>query len=317
MAQHVEVIDVAPRDGLQNERNPVSTGQKLGLIEKLVGAGVTAIQATSFVDPKRVPQMADAETVAQGLSRFPGVRFSALILNFKGYERAVASGFRQIDFVVAVSDTFNRRNANRSVAESLQILDQVSRAAARDDVAVCIGIATSFHCPFEGRISAAQLARVVKSAREHGPWRVGVADTTGMAFPDQIEQSIVVLGKEAGVAPAEIILHFHDTYGRGLSNTLAGIKAGVRAFETAVGGLGGCPFCPGATGNLATEDLVAFVEGLGYSTGINMEKLLDAAETANGFTAVPYQGHLLRALRHGAVARAKPAEVSAPVGGGR
>jgi len=299
MAEKVKVVDVTARDGLQNEPKPVSTRDKLALIEKLIHAGVTNIQATSFVHPKWVPQMADAEDVAAGLHKFSGVTFSALVPNLKGYERALAAGIRHMEFVIAASETFNRKNLNRSMAESLQLLEQATRLAERDGVVLRAGFSTCFHCPYEGRISSQAVVNAVRAAREIGPWGVAVCDTDGMAFPDQVKETVGRLLSELKMNAEDLVLHFHDTYGRGLANTLAGLESGVRVFDSSTAGLGGCPYCPGASGNLATEDLVDFLEGMGYSTGIDLEKLLDAAEFACRFSSRPYQGHLLRGRRAG------------------
>jgi hydroxymethylglutaryl-CoA lyase len=297
MRENVKVVDVTARDGLQNEPKPVSTREKLALIEKLVRAGVSDIQATSFVHPKWVPQMADAEAVAAGLAQFRGVRFSALVPNLKGYERAVAAGIRHMEFVIAASETFNRKNLNRSMAESLELLRECSRFAKRDGVELRVGFSTCFHCPFEGRISSEVVVNAVRAAREIAPWRVAICDTDGMGFPDQVKETVGRLVSELKMDPRDVVLHFHDTYGRGLANTLAGLESGVREFDASTAGLGGCPYCPGASGNLATEDLVDFLAGMGYETGIDLEKLLDAAEFACRFSSRPYQGHLLRARR--------------------
>src|SRR5579863_9276437 len=256
MRENVKVVDVTARDGLQNEPKPVSTLDKLALIEKLVRAGVSDIQATSFVHPKWVPQMADAEDVAAGLSQFPGVTFSALVPNIKGYERAVAAGIRHMEFVIAASETFNRKNLNRSMAESLQLLKETTRLAERDGVVLRVGFSTCFHCPFEGRISSQAVVDAVRAAREIAPWRIAVCDTDGMGFPDQVKETVGRVIGELQMNPRDLVLHFHDTYGRGLANTLAGIECGVREFDASTAGLGGCPYCPGASGNLATEDLV-------------------------------------------------------------
>ena len=300
MREKVKVVDVTARDGLQNEPKPVSTQEKLALIDKLVQAGVTDIQTTSFVHPKWVPQMADAEAVAAGLGKYSGIKFSALVPNMKGYERAVAAGIRHMEFVIAASETFNRKNLNRSMAESLLLLEQTTKLALRDGVELRAGFSTCFHCPFEGRISSQAVVNAARAAREIHPWRIAVCDTDGMAFPDQVKETVNQLVRDLKMSPKEIVLHFHDTYGRGLANTLAGLQAGVREFDSCTAGLGGCPYCPGASGNLATEDLVDFLEGMGYDTGINMEKLLDAAEFASHFSSRPYQGHLLRVRRAGA-----------------
>jgi len=300
MRGNVSVVDVTLRDGFQNEPKPVSTRDKLRLAEKLVQAGIKEIQATSFVHPRWVPQMADAEAVAAGLGKFPGVKFSALVPNLKGYDRAVAAGILHHEFVMSASDTFNHKNLNRSIAESLDLLNEVTPRAEQDGVEIRVGIATSFHCPLEGTISSSALLAVVKAVPERCQWRIGIADTDGMAFPDQVTEGISVLREDLKLPPEDIALHFHDTYGRGLSNALAGLTAGVREFDATTAGLGGCPYCPGASGNLATEDLVDFLHGMGFETGIDLEKLLDAAEFAIQFSARPYQGHLLRAHRAGA-----------------
>ena len=308
MGDFVRIVDVTPRDGLQNEREPVSTGDKLLLIEKLAAAGISEIQATSFVHPRWVPQMADAEAVAAELKRFPGVRFSALVPNIKGYDRALAAGFRYLEFVIAASDTFNHKNLNRSTAESLELLSAVTKLAEKDGVEIRVGFSTAFHCPFEGKIGARAVVELLRATRERSPWRVAICDTNGMAYPDQVKEVLALAKEELKMAPAELALHFHDTYGRGLANTLAGLEGGVREFDATAAGLGGCPYCPGASGNLATEDLVAFLEGMGFETHIDLEKLLDAAEFANRFTARPYQGHLLLAKRVGACSVKPPQE---------
>jgi hydroxymethylglutaryl-CoA lyase len=172
--------------------------------------------------------------------------------------------------------------------------------AERDGVVLRVGFSTCFHCPFEGRISSHAVLSAVRAAREIGPWRIALCDTDGMAFPDQVKETVGRLLSELKISREDLVLHFHDTYGRGLANTLAGLQAGIREFDSATAGLGGCPYCPGASGNLATEDLVDFLEGMGYDTGIHLEKLLDAAEFACRFSSRPYQGHLLRARRAGA-----------------
>jgi hydroxymethylglutaryl-CoA lyase len=300
MGDRVRVVDVTPRDGLQNENDLVSTHDKLLLIEKLAFAGIAEIQATSFVHPSWVPQMADAEAVAAGLHRFSRVRFSALVPNLKGYERAVAAGIRSMEFVIAASDTFNHKNLNRSTAESLALLSEVTALAEKEGVEIRVGFSTAFHCPFEGRIPGLAVIDLLRATRERSPWRVAICDTNGMAYPDQVKEVLALAKDELKLPPTQLALHFHDTYGRGLANTLAGLEAGVREFDSTTAGLGGCPYCPGASGNLATEDLVAFLGGMGYETGIDLDKLLDAAEFAHRFTTRAYQGHLLLAKRAGA-----------------
>lgn len=310
MSKHVRIEDVTPRDGLQNEANTVPTAQKLLLIRKLAAAGLKRIQATSFVHPKWVPQLADAEELASQLSSIPDVQFSALVPNLKGYQRAVAAGIRYLEFVLSASESFNRRNLNRSLKESLDLLAEVTGMAKADGVTLRVGVSVAFHCPFEGRISAPTLVSLANSCRKIHPWHLAICDTDGMAYPDQVRDAVRVLRKELHLKPEELALHFHDTYGRGLVNAMAGVEEGVREFDSTTAGLGGCPYCPGASGNLATEDLVAFLHGMGYETGVDLEKLLDAAEFALPFSSRPYQGHLLRAMRPGTCQSAVPVSSS-------
>ncbi len=302
--KRVQIVDVALRDGLQNERKDVSTGQKLALLEKLVDAGVSSIQVGSFVNPKLVPRMADIETLASHLDKYSGVNFCALILNTRGFERALAAGFRRMEFVLAVSDTFNLRNANRSASDSLKFLEEISPVAMREDITVRLGLATSFHCPFEGRTPVSAVVHRAHQVRNSGPWKLVLGDTDGMCYPDQVRDTVTALRNNANVPPEDLVLHLHDTYGRALANAFAGLNVGIRTFDGAAGGLGGCPFCPGASGNVATEDLVTFFEGLGYRTGIDLDKLLDAAELSLSYSSRPYEGHILRARRPAAVGAA-------------
>jgi hydroxymethylglutaryl-CoA lyase len=245
--------------------------------------------------------MADIETLAACLSDYPGVNFCALILNTRGFERALAAGFRRVEFVLSVSETFNVRNSNRASADSLRHLEEISAVALREHVTVRVGLATSFHCPFEGRTPVSAVIHRARQVRTTGPWRMVLGDTDGMCFPYQVKETVAALEAEVAVQAEDLILHFHDTYGRALANALAGLKAGIRTFDGATGGLGGCPFCPGASGNVATEDLVTFFDGLGYATGIDIDKLLDAAEISLSYSSRPYEGHILRARRPAAI----------------
>jgi len=301
LAQHsgvsVEITDVALRDGLQNEHSFVTTENKLQLMQRLVTAGLQFIQATSFVNPEKVPALADAEQVAAGLHRFPQCTFSALIANLKGYERACRAGVSHLHFMVSASEEGNRRNVNRSQAESLMVLEGISKLSKRDSISLEVGIARSFHCPFAGTTPVQKVVEIAQVVRQLGDFPISLGDADGMAFPDQVAEAINALDADAGIPPHSLKLHFHDTYGRALANVLVGLQRGVRKFDASVGGLGGCPFSPGSSGNVATEDLVAFLHGQGYSTGVQLEKLLDAAEFAVQFSSREYQGHLLRAIR--------------------
>jgi len=297
MNNRVNIVDVAARDGLQNEPRLVSTEDKLALITKLAEAGLKDIQATGFVHPRWVPQMADAEILARSFHELEGARFTALIPDLRGYERAVASDVRHMEFVMAVSETYSRKKLNRTLAESVELLSSLTQAAMRDGVTVRISVSTSFHCPFEGEISTEDLVATVRAVRGVSPWRLAICDTDGMAYPAQVRDAVTQITAELKLAPTELTLHLHDTYGRGLANALAGLDCGIREFDASAGGLGGCSYCPGASGNLATEDLVAFLHGMGFETGIDFEKLLEAAELASRFTQREYQGHLLRMHR--------------------
>jgi hydroxymethylglutaryl-CoA lyase len=267
----VSVREVAPRDGLQNEA-PIPTAAKIQLIDALSGTGVQRIEAVSFVHPKAIPQMADADEVWAGITRNPRVRYSALIPNSRGAQRAIGAGFREIEVVVSASDTHNRRNLNRSTAESLDdiaaLIPLVHDAGATLEVIV----ATSFGCPFEGDIDPERVATIVARVRGDGADRIAFGDTTGMATPRRVRDLL------AAVRPD--LLHFHDTRGTGLANVLTALELGVTEFDASVGGIGGCPYAPGASGNIATEELVHMLDDMGIVTGIDLDALIKVAELA-------------------------------------
>ena len=267
----VSVREVAPRDGLQNEA-PIPTAAKIQLIDALSGTGVQRIEAVSFVHPKVIPQMADADDVWAGITRNARVRYSALIPNSRGAQRAIGAGFREIEVVVSASDTHNRRNLNRSTAESLDdiaaLIPLVHDAGATLEVIV----ATSFGCPFEGDIDPERVAAIVARVRGDGADRIAFGDTTGMATPRRVRD---LLG---AVRPD--LLHFHDTRGTGLANVLTALEHGVTEFDASVGGIGGCPYAPGASGNIATEELVHMLDDMGVVTGIDLDALIKVAELA-------------------------------------
>jgi hydroxymethylglutaryl-CoA lyase len=267
----VSVREVAPRDGLQNEA-PIPTAAKIQLIDALSGTGVQRIEAVSFVHPKAIPQMADADDVWAGITRNPRVRYSALIPNSRGAQRAIGAGFREIEVVVSASDTHNRRNLNRSTAESLDdiaaLIPLVHDAGATLEVIV----ATSFGCPFEGDVDPERVAAIVARVRGDGADRIAFGDTTGMATPRRVRDLL------AAVRPD--LLHFHDTRGTGLANVLTALELGVTEFDASVGGIGGCPYAPGASGNIATEELVHMLDDMGIVTGIDLDALIKVAELA-------------------------------------
>ncbi len=286
MSTAISIREVAPRDGLQNEE-PLPTDDKVRLIDALSRTGVTRIEAVSFVHPKAIPQMADADEVWTRAWHNPDIRYSALIPNTRGAQRAIAAGFREIEVVVSASDTHNRRNLNRSTGESLDdiaaLIPLVHGAGATLEVIV----ATSFGCPFEGDIAPERVAGIVERVRADGADRVAFGDTTGMATPRRVRDLLSEVRPE--------LLHFHDTRGTGLANVLTALELGVTEFDASVGGIGGCPYAPGASGNIATEELVHMLEDMGLSTGVDLESLIGKAGMAEGLLGRTLPSGVLRA----------------------
>ncbi|WP_433723421.1 hydroxymethylglutaryl-CoA lyase [Actinoplanes sp. CA-051413] len=282
----VSIREVAPRDGLQNEE-PIPTGNKVRLIDALSGTGVRRIEAVSFVHPRAIPQMADADEVWARAWHNPDVRYSALIPNTRGAERAIAAGFREIEVVVSASDTHNRRNLNRSTDESLDditgLIPLIHAAGAKLEVIV----ATSFGCPFEGDIDPKRVASIVERVRADGADRIAFGDTTGMATPRRVRDLLTEVRPD--------LLHFHNTRGTGLANVLTALELGVTEFDASVGGIGGCPYAPGASGNIATEELVHMLEDMGIRTGIDLDKLIAVAELAEDLLGRTLPSGVLRA----------------------
>ncbi len=271
----VTVVEVGPRDGLQNEPAVIAADDKIAFIERLAAAGETAIEAASFVDPRWVPQMADAERVMAGIARRPGVRYPALVPNMAGLERALAAGVTEVAVFAAASETFSRRNINRTIDQSLDVYREVAARAIAAGVRVRGYVSTAFGCPFEGAVAPARVARVAAALVEMGAFEVAVSDTIGIAHPGQVPQVIAAVA--ASVPLERLALHFHDTRGTALANVLTALGLGVAVFDASAGGLGGCPYAPGATGNLATEDLVYMLQGLDIDTGIDLPALLEAS----------------------------------------
>jgi hydroxymethylglutaryl-CoA lyase len=282
----VSIREVAPRDGLQNEE-PIPTDNKVRLIDALSGTGVRRIEAVSFVHPRAIPQMADADEVWARAWHNPDVRYSALIPNTRGAERAIAAGFREIEVVVSASDTHNRRNLNRSTDESLDditgLIPLIHAAGAKLEVIV----ATSFGCPFEGDIDPKRVASIVERVRADGADRIAFGDTTGMATPRRVRDLLTEVRPD--------LLHFHNTRGTGLANVLTALELGVAEFDASVGGIGGCPYAPGASGNIATEELVHMLEDMGIRTGIDLDKLIAVAELAEDLLGRTLPSGVLRA----------------------
>jgi hydroxymethylglutaryl-CoA lyase len=272
--QAVTVVEVGPRDGLQNESTTLSTAAKVTFIDRLSDTGLPAIEVTAFVSPRWVPQMADAAEVAATITRRAGVRYRALVPNLRGLERAVEAGIGEIAVVAGVSETFNRKNVNQGVDESLAEYARLCERAAALRVPVRGYLSTAFGCPYEGAVSLEAVVRRTRQLLEMGVFEVAVSDTIGVAHPGQVMAVLEALS--ASVPIERLALHFHDTLGTALANVLAGLTCGVRTFDASAAGLGGCPYAPGAAGNLATDDLVYVLDGLGMQTGISAERLAEA-----------------------------------------
>lgn len=278
MTDRVEIYEVGPRDGLQNEARMIPTAQKIALIDLLSQAGFRRIEAASFVSPYRVPQMADAAEVMAGLTRRPGVRFSALIPNIKGLERALAADADEVAVFASASESFSRENLNCSIADSLERYSSVCDAARVTGMPVRGYVSCVTDCPFEGPVAPDAVARVAGSLAAMGCAEISLGDTIGRGTPDTVAAMLrAVLGV---LAPDMLAGHFHDTGGRALENIEVSLGFGLRVFDASVGGLGGCPFAPGASGNVATESVIARLEDLGFHTGINMNHVMQAAEMA-------------------------------------
>ena len=270
----VKIVDVGPRDGLQNEKQPVPAAVKIELVQRLQSAGLTEIEVTSYVSPKWVPQMADNHEVMSGIQRQPGVRYSVLTPNMKGFEAALADRPDEIVVFGAASEAFSLKNINCSIAESIERFAPVVEAARAKGIYVRGAMSCAVGCPYEGDIAPERVAYLAGLMKGIGVQHVGVADTIGVGTPRKVQAAI-----EAALQHYElndVSGHFHDTYGQALANTLAALELGVWQYDTSVAGLGGCPYAKGATGNVATEDVVYMLQGMGIDTGIDLNKLVDA-----------------------------------------
>ena len=277
----VKLLDVGPRDGLQNEKSPVPAAVKIELVHRLQDAGLTEIEVTSYVSPKWVPQMADNHEVMSGIERRPGVRYSVLTPNLKGYEAALIDKPDEIAVFGAASEAFSQKNINCSIAESIERFAPVVQAALAAGIKVRGAMSCTVGCPYEGDIAPERVAYLAGLMKGIGVQRVDVADTIGVGTPLKVKKAI-----EAALTHydlAHVSGHFHDTYGQALSNTLAALEMGVWNFQSSVAGLGGCPYAKGATGNVATEDVVYLLHGMGIETGIDLDKLVDAGKFISDF----------------------------------
>jgi len=292
LPERISVREVGPRDGLQNE-SPVPTDGKVELLDALSCTGVGRIEAVSFVHPKAIPQMADADEVWRRATRHPDVRYSALVPNLRGAQRALDAGFTEVEAVLSASDTHNRKNINRSTAASLDAIAELIDTVHARGATCQVVVATAFGCPYEGEVAVSRVVEVAQRAVRDGADSLSFGDTTGMATPTRVTR---LVGEVRSAVPGTSLnLHFHNTRGTGLANVLAALQLGVDDFDASVGGLGGCPYAPGASGNIATEELVHMVEDMGVGTGVDLQAMIDAARVAESVVGRELPSQVLRA----------------------
>lgn len=287
----VEIVEVSPRDGIQSEQKILSVDTKLALIARAIDAGARRLEVTSFVNPKRVPQMADAAELAARLPRGKA-RYIGLALNLKGFERAAEAGLDEVNFVTVASDTFCRRNQGTDTDQNLRVWSEVA-TAARGRIAAGITVGAAFGCPFEGEVPLARLLRVIEAAMAKDPFELALADTIGVATPRDVAERVAAV--RAAFPDVPLRLHLHNTRNTGIANAWAGLLAGVRIFDASLGGVGGCPFAPRATGNIATEDLVYMFERAGVGTGMDLAAAIEAAAWLEAELGHPVPGMVMKA----------------------
>ena len=291
----LHIHEVVTRDGFQMEPRFVPTEKKIALINALSLTGLAKIEVTSFVSPKAIPMLADAEAVMAGITRQPGVKYVTLIANAKGVDRAVAAKVDEVVLVVSISESHNRANVRRSVGASFEGFAEIKRALEGTGIGIAAGMATTFGCPFEGFQPLDRILGAIQRFVDLGITNLGLADTTGMGNPKQILE--ICQAARAKFPQVEFALHFHNTRGMGLANVLSGLQAGVRRYESSLGGLGGCPYAPGASGNICTEDLVHMLEAMGHDTGVDLTKLLDASRLLRKTVEHELPGQVVKAGR--------------------
>lgn len=274
MSKSVEIIEVSPRDGIQNEKTLLTTAEKLELINRAIDAGASRIEVTSFVNPKKVPQMADADEIAAALPRNSPAKTIGLALNKRGFERACNAGLDEANYVVVASDTFGQRNQGATTDQCIQTLRDITESST-STTKIGVTIAAAFGCPFEGEMPLERLISVVKGCMESEPFELALADTIGVATPIDVRTRVDAVKQLFPEVP--IRLHFHNTRNTGIANAWAGLEAGATALDSSFGGVGGCPFAPNATGNIATEDLVYMLERSGVDTGVSIDRAIEAA----------------------------------------
>ena len=278
---HVKLVDVGPRDGLQNEKQPVPAAVKIELVHRLQAAGLKEIEVTSFVSPKWVPQMADNAEVMAGIARLPGVRYSVLTPNLQGFQAALLSKPDEIVVFGAASEAFSQKNINCSIAQSIERFAPVVQSARAAGIYVRGAMSCALGCPYQGEVSPESVSYLAALMKDIGVQHIGLADTIGVGTPLKVQRALEATLRHFDIN--DVSGHFHDTYGQALANTLAALQMGVWQFDTSVAGLGGCPYAKGATGNVATEDVVYLLHGMGIDTGIDLEKLVDAGQFISDF----------------------------------
>ena len=294
MSDQVRIIEMGPRDGRQNEKTPVSVEARIGFIEALVGAGLDAVEVGAFVSPKAIPQMASSDAVLRGVTHVKGAEFHVLVPNEKGYDAARAAGAKVVSVFAAASEGFSRANINCTVAESIERFRPVLARARDEGIPVRGYISCVLGCPFDGEIKPKAVADLASTLFELGCYEISLGDTIGVGTPSKAKEMLRAVS--ANVPPTRLAMHFHDTYGQALANLYAGMEEGVRVIDAAAGGLGGCPYAPGATGNVATEDVVYMLEGMGIRTGVDMEKLLAATNEMSRVLGKPPVSRVASAL---------------------
>lgn len=294
MSDPVRIIEMGPRDGLQNEKTAVSVEARIAFIEALVAAGLNTVEVGAFVSPKAIPQMASSDAVLRGVSHLTGAEFHVLVPNEKGYDAARAAGAKIVSVFAAASEGFSRANINCTVAESIERFKPVLARAKADGIKVRGYISCVLGCPFDGEIKPKAVADLATTLWELGCYEISLGDTIGVGTPEKAKEMLRAVS--ANIPPANLAMHFHDTYGQALANLYAGLEQGVRVIDAAAGGLGGCPYAPGATGNVATEDVVYMLEGMRLRTGVDMDRLLAATNEMSGVLGKPPVSRVASAL---------------------
>lgn len=290
---HVDVYEVGPRDGLQNEARQVPTADKIAFINALAASGLPHIEITSFVSPRWIPQLADSTEVARGVRRPNGVHYSALVPNRKGLDAAIAAGMTEVAVFLSASETHNKKNINKTIAETLLAFDDVVAPALASGLKVRAYVSTVFGCPYEGDVDPAKVIELSHALLRLGVYQISLGDTIGVANPRQVEEVLTEIF--ASIPVDKLAVHFHDTQGTALANCLIAVNMGVTTVDASVGGLGGCPYAPGASGNLATEDVVAMLHAMGVQTGVDLDKLVECSRMAGAFVGHELPSKYLKA----------------------